>query len=194
METRSMNDQELITRYMQGSEKCIEVLVRRHKSRLFSYIFNQLRDRDLANDVFQDTFMKAIHTIKMGNYKDEGKFINWLTRIAHNLIMDHFRNSQKIPTIANNDEYDIFSTIKIFDKNIEEQIINDQITMDVRRLVDQLPEEQREVVMLRHFSDMSFKDIAETTNCSINTALGRMRYAIMNLRKMVEENRIVLTA
>lgn len=195
MDFRSMNDQELVSHYANGNEECFEVLVFRHKSRLFSYIYHQVRDRELANDIFQDTFVKVIHTLKHGCYNEEGKFLPWIMRIAHNLIIDHYRKCAKIPTINNSkSEFDIFSTLNIFDENAEDKIITDQIHQDLRVLVNKLPKVQKEVLQLRHFSDMSFKEIAENTNVSINTALGRMRYAIINLRKMIEEEKIILTA
>ncbi len=189
-----MNDQELVSQYVNGNEECFEILVRRHKTRLFSYIYHQVRDRELANDIFQDTFVKVINTLKQGCYNEEGKFLPWVMRISHNLIIDHFRKAAKIPTIDNSKtEYDIFSVLNIFDENVEEQIITNQIHHDVRRLVEMLPDEQKEVLKLRHYSDMSFKDIADNTNVSINTALGRMRYAILNLRKLIEDNNIILS-
>lgn len=193
MDFRSLNDQELVSKYANGSEECFEILVRRHKTRLFSYIYHNVRDRELSNDIFQDTFVKVINTLKQGAYNEEGKFLPWIMRIAHNLIIDHYRRLQKIPTVENRDDYDIFSGICSIDENVEEKIIINQIHHDVRKLVELLPDEQKEVLKLRHFSDMSFKDIADTTNVSINTALGRMRYAILNLRKMVEEKNIILT-
>ncbi|MEI7594200.1 MAG: sigma-70 family RNA polymerase sigma factor [Bacteroidota bacterium] len=194
MDFGSMNDQELVSQYVNGNEECFEILVRRHKTRLFSYIYHQVRDRELANDIFQDTFVKVINTLKQGCYNEEGKFLPWVMRISHNLIIDHFRKAAKIPTIDNSKtEYDIFSVLNIFDENVEEQIITNQIHHDVRRLVEMLPDEQKEVLKLRHYSDMSFKDIADNTNVSINTALGRMRYAILNLRKLIEDNNIILS-
>jgi RNA polymerase sigma-70 factor (ECF subfamily) len=153
-----------------------------------------VKDRHLAEDLFQDTFIKVINNLRCGNYNDEGKFLPWVMRIAHNLIIDHFRKSNRIPTIENNDEYDIFNTIKIYDDCIEDKMITEQIHKDVKKLIALLPDEQREVIVMRHFADMSFKEIAEQTNVSINTALGRMRYALINLRRLVKENDIILSS
>lgn len=153
-----------------------------------------VKDKQLADDIFQDTFIKVINTIKAGSYKEEGKFIQWVMRIAHNLIIDFFRKSKRIPVLENkNVDFDIFDTISINDPSVEESIITEQIHKDVRQLIDFLPTEQKEVLYLRHYTEMSFKDIAEQTNVSINTALGRMRYALINLRKLIKEKEIILT-
>jgi RNA polymerase sigma-70 factor (ECF subfamily) len=153
-----------------------------------------VKDRDLAEDLFQDTFIKAIQTIKGGKYNEEGKFLPWIMRIAQNLVIDQFRRAKKMPAVRSDDDHDVFATISHEDKNVEEDIVWNQILGDVRKLIDFLPAEQREVVIMRHYYDMSFKEIAETCNISINTALGRMRYALMNLRKLVEKKDITLTA
>jgi RNA polymerase sigma-70 factor (ECF subfamily) len=154
-----------------------------------------VKDKQLADDIFQDTFIKVINTIKAGSYKEEGKFIQWVMRIAHNLIIDHFRKSKRIPVVDNNhDDYDIFDTIRLKDPSIEERIIRDQIHQDVRNLIEYLPPEQKEVLYMRHYCNMSFKDIAEQTDVSINTALGRMRYALINMRKLIKEKNVILTA
>jgi RNA polymerase sigma-70 factor (ECF subfamily) len=152
-----------------------------------------VKDNELAEDLFQDTFIKVINTIRSGSYKEEGKFIQWVMRIAHNLIIDYFRKSKRIPLIENNNEFDIFDRIRIPVESVEEKLIIDQIHQDVKKLIEYLPSEQKEVLIMRHYNDMSFKDIAEATNVSINTALGRMRYALINLRKLVEEKEIILT-
>jgi RNA polymerase sigma-70 factor (ECF subfamily) len=153
-----------------------------------------VKDKQLADDIFQDTFIKVINTIRAGSYKEEGKFIQWVMRIAHNLIIDHFRKSKRIPVIDNDhDDFDIFDTVRITDDSVEERMIIEQIYKDVRDLIEYLPPEQKEVLMMRHYSDMSFKDIAEQTDVSINTALGRMRYALINLRKLIKEKEIILT-
>ena len=186
-------DQELIDHYLGGNHSSLEKLIQRHKKRVYSYILMVVRDHHLAEDIFQDTFIKVINTLRSGNYKEEGKFIQWVMRIAHNLIIDHFRKNRRIPTIENDSNFDIFETLKVFDNNVEDRMVVDQIHQDVRALIEFLPPEQREVVMLRHYSDMSFKDIAEETNVSINTALGRMRYALINLRKLIEQKEIMLT-
>jgi len=188
------SDAILVKNYISGSEKALEILVLRHKSRVYNFIYSKVLDGDLSEDIFQDTFIKVIRTLKKGTYNEEGKFLPWLMRIAHNLIIDHFRKSNRMPKFESKDkEFDIFSMLKDSGRNAEKQLIVDQISMDVRKLVDELPADQKEVVLMRLYKDMSFKEIAENTNVSINTALGRMRYAIINLRRMVVENKIVLT-
>jgi len=153
-----------------------------------------VKDTHLSEDIFQDTFVKVVNTLRMGTYKEEGKFLQWVMRIAHNLIIDHFRKSKRIPIVENSDDYDIFDSLKILDHSIEEKMVHEQIHSDVRSLIEYLPAEQKEVLIMRHYYDMSFKDIAESTNVSINTALGRMRYALINLRKLIEEKELILTA
>jgi RNA polymerase sigma-70 factor (ECF subfamily) len=194
-------EKELIRYYLNGQEQAFEILLRRHRDRVYNYIYMMVKDADLANDIFQDTFMKVINTLKRGKYNEEGKFLPWTMRIAHNLIIDHFRKSAKMPMVGKKrrsgggeeDEFDIFQVIKLTDLNVEDVIVEEQIHADVRRLVELLPDEQREVVKMRHYMGMSFKDIAESSGVSINTALGRMRYALINLRKMIKENDIMLT-
>ena len=193
MQNGITDDHELVSQYISGNESAFETLLNRHKSKVYTYIYMHVKNKTLAEDIFQDTFYKVITTLRSGNYNEEGKFIHWVTRIAHNLIIDFFRKEKKLNIIENSDEYDIFSFIRIFDENIEQKIIREQIHKDVRKLVARLPKEQKEVVTLRHFADMDFKDIAEQTGVSINTALGRMRYALINMRKMIEENQIILT-
>jgi RNA polymerase sigma factor (sigma-70 family) len=193
MNAQTVTDQELIGRYLAGSQSSLEQLIRRHKNRIFAYILMIVKEKELAEDLFQDTFIKVINTIRSGSYKEEGKFIQWAMRIAHNLIIDHFRKSKRIPTVENRDDYDIFEKVRIPVESIEERIITEQIHKDVKKLIDYLPKEQREVLVMRHYGDMSFKDIAEVTNVSINTALGRMRYALINLRKLVDEKNIILS-
>jgi RNA polymerase sigma-70 factor (ECF subfamily) len=192
MNAHAISDQELIGRYLAGQESALEKLVRRHKNRVFAYILMVVKDKDLAEDLFQDTFIKVINTIRSGQYKEEGKFIQWVMRIAHNLIIDYFRKSKRIPIIENKDEYDIFERVRIRVESVEEILITEQIHQDVKKLIDYLPKEQKEVLLMRHYKDMSFKDIAEVTNVSINTALGRMRYALINLRKLVKEKEVIL--
>jgi len=188
------SDAILVKNYISGSEKALEILVLRHKSRVYNFIYSKVLDGDLSEDIFQDTFIKVIRTLKKGTYNEEGKFLPWLMRIAHNLIIDHFRKSNRMPKFESKDkEFDIFSMLKDTGRNAEKQLIIDQISVDVRRLVDELPVDQKEVVIMRLYKDMSFKEIAENTNVSINTALGRMRYAIINLRRLVVEHKIVLT-
>ncbi|MCX6243817.1 MAG: sigma-70 family RNA polymerase sigma factor [Bacteroidetes bacterium] len=193
MNAQPVTDQELIGRYLAGSQSALESLIRRHKNRVFAYILMIVKEKELAEDLFQDTFIKVINTIRTGSYKEEGKFIQWVMRIAHNLIIDHFRKSKRIPTIENRDDSDIFEKVRIPVESVEERIITEQIHADVKKLIDYLPKEQREVLVMRHYGDMSFKDIAEVTNVSINTALGRMRYALINLRKLVDEKNIILS-
>ena len=193
MNAQAVTDQELIGRYSAGDQSSLEILIRRHKNRIFAYILMIVKEKELAEDLFQDTFIKVINTIRSGSYKEEGKFIQWAMRIAHNLIIDHFRKSKRIPTIENRDDFDIFDKVRIPVESIEERIITEQIHKDVKKLIDYLPKEQREVLVMRHYGDMSFKEIAEQTDVSINTALGRMRYALINLRKLIEQKEIILT-
>jgi len=188
------SDAVLVKNYIYGNERALEILVLRHKSRVYNFIYSKVLDRDLSEDIFQDTFIKVIRTLRKGTYNEEGKFLPWLMRIAHNLIIDHFRKSNRMPKFESRDkEFDIFSMLKDSGRNAEKQLIVDQISADVRKLVEELPEDQKEVVYMRLFKDMSFKEIAENTNVSINTALGRMRYAIINLRRLVVAHNIVLT-
>lgn len=195
MNNAVISDKELISKYLDGNERSLEKLIYRHKRKVYSYIIMVVKDDQLADDIFQDTFIKVINTIRSGSYKEEGKFIQWVMRIAHNLIIDHFRRNKRIPVVNNsNDDFDIFNLVKVTDPSVEEQIIIDQIHNDVRALVDLLPDEQKEVLVMRHYYNMSFKDIAEATDVSINTALGRMRYALINLRKIIREKNLVLSA
>ncbi|MFZ4414563.1 MAG: RNA polymerase sigma factor [Bacteroidales bacterium] len=189
-----LTDNELIAKYLDGNHQMLECLIFRHQKKIFSYILMIVKDKAIAEDIFQDTFIKIINTIRSGFYKEEGKFIQWAMRIAHNLTIDHFRRIKKIPTVENKDEFNIFDTIKVYDESIEEKMITEQIHADVKSLLEMLPDEQKEVIILRHYADMSFKDIAEHTNVSINTALGRMRYALINMRKMMKEKSIQLSA
>ena len=193
MQAHVISDQELIGKYLAGHESALEKLIRRHKSRVFAYILMVVKDKELAEDLFQDTFIKVINTFRSGQYKEEGKFIQWVMRIAHNLIIDYFRKAKRIPLVENRDDFDIFDKVRIPVESIEERLVTEQIHKDVKKLIDYLPKEQKEVLLMRHYSDMSFKDIAEVTNVSINTALGRMRYALINLRKLVEEKEIILS-
>lgn len=193
MKAQVFTDQELVRRYISGQQTALEKLVRRHKNRVFAYILMVVKDKVLAEDLFQDTFIKVINTIRTGQYKEEGKFIQWVMRIAHNLIIDHFRKAKRIPVIENNDEYNIFNKVRIPVESIEEMMITEQIHNDVKKLIEYLPQEQKEVLLMRHYSDMSFKEIAEVTNVSINTALGRMRYALINLRKLVRDHNVILS-
>ena len=185
-------DATLVQQYISGSEKAIEKLINRHQLRIFNYIKSKVLDRDTAEDIFQDTFIKVIKTLKSGVYNEEGKFLPWVMRIAHNLVIDFFRKSNRIPTIENNDEYDLFKFISDTTPNIERILFQDQLVKDLQNLILELPDDQKEVLTMRLYRDMSFKEIAENTNVSINTALGRMRYAIINLRKLAENHQIIL--
>ena len=185
-------DSTLVSDYIQGNEASLEVLIKRHKQRLYSFIYSKVLDRDITEDVFQDTFIKVIRTLKKGNYNEEGKFLPWVMRISHNLVIDHFRKTNRMPSFKNTDEFDIFSIIGDGNLNAEKKIIQEQIYSDVRELVKELPEEQKEVLIMRMYKDMSFKEISENTGVSINTALGRMRYALMNMRKLIEKHKIIL--
>lgn len=195
METHT--DSLLISRYQKGDENAISILISRHQKELFSFIFYKLMDEELANDVFQDTFMKIIVSLKEGRYNDDGKFILWAKRIAHNLIIDHYRLKSKhikvSETTYENEEFSIFDLLKETEENIEERLITNQIYDDLMKMLVFLPENQQEVIKLRFFDGLSFKEIAEQTNTSINTTLGRVRYALINMRKIMEENQIILT-
>ena len=182
----------LVSNYISGSEIALEALITRHKLRVFNFIKSKVLDVDTAEDLFQDTFIKVIKTLKTGTYNEQGKFLPWVMRIAHNLVIDFFRKNNRIPTIENNDEYDVFKFISDNTPNVEKALFQDQIIKDLQKLVHELPEDQKEVLIMRLYRDMSFKEIAENTNVSINTALGRMRYAIINIRKLVEVNQIIL--
>ena len=188
-----INDSILVKNYISGDEKALEILINRHNQRISSFIYSKVLDRDVAEDIFQDTFIKVIKTLKRGNYSEEGKFLPWVMRIAHNLIIDHFRKNKRMPKFEGSDDFNIFSVIKDEKLNVEKQIIKDQIESDLTLLIDELPEDQREVLIMRIYKDMSFKEISENTGVSINTALGRMRYALINLRKIVDRKNIVLT-
>lgn len=192
---RKLRDDDLIALYVEGNDKAFDIVLDRYKDRLFSYIFFIVKDQEMSEDIFQETFIKAIVTIKNGRYTANGKFYNWMTRIAHNLIFDHFRSEKNDNTVScEGSEYDLLNNANLCDDNIETDMINMQIIEDLRRMVERLPQNQREIVMMRFYGDLSFKEIAELTGTSINTALGRMRYAILNLRKMAAENNITLTA
>lgn len=193
MESNQVSDKVLIRQYLNGRETAFEQLLGRYQDRVYSYILYTIKDDVLANDIFQETFMKVIRTLKRGKYNEEGKFLPWVNRIAHNLIIDHFRRNQKFPTTNGGDKFDIFDVISDNRMNIEEQVIKDQILSDVKKLIHHLPDDQKEVLMMRMYFDLSFKEIAEKTNVSINTALGRMRYALINLRKMVDQKKLTLS-
>ncbi|MEQ9187264.1 MAG: sigma-70 family RNA polymerase sigma factor [Cryomorphaceae bacterium] len=190
---RNEDDQVLVGKYLSGDEAAFETLLRRHRERVYGYIRMMVKDGQLAEDIFQDVFVKAVLTMKRGRYNEEGKFLPWVLRIAHNLVIDTFRRNKRYPTVDGGEDFDIFNVIRDDGKNIDQQLIEEQINSDVKRLIDFLPDEQKDVLRMRLYSGMSFKEIAEDTNVSINTALGRMRYALINLRKLIEEHNVVLT-
>lgn len=188
-----LNDKELVESYRNGNVASFELLVERHQNKVFSYILMLVKDRQLADDIFQDTFLKIIRTIKAGAYKEEGKFIQFAMRIAHNLVIDHFRKSNRLPMADSvNNEYSIIDNLKYIDRSVEDEMIEEQVYGDLRKMIELLPEEQKEVLNMRMYADMSFKEIADATNVSINTALGRMRYALINLRKMAKDYNLTL--
>ncbi len=189
-----MTDEQLVVRYAEGENAAFDVLLNRYKSSIHSYIYFIVRNRDLTEDIFQETFVKVIITIKQGRYTENGKFKAWITRIAHNLIIDNFRQERSENTLSNDEvEVDLFNNMKLCDGTIEDDLVRSQVMTDVQKLVRYLPDSQREVLEMRYYQDLSFKEIAELTGVSINTALGRMRYAILNMRRMAEENRIELS-
>ncbi|MGB0366567.1 MAG: sigma-70 family RNA polymerase sigma factor [Flavobacteriaceae bacterium] len=188
------DDATLVQDYINGNERALEMLIKRHKLKIYNFIYSKVFDRDTAEDIFQETFIKVIKTLKRGVYNEEGKFLPWIMRIAHNLVIDFFRKNNRIPTFDNSDEFDIFQLIGDGNPSAEKVMINEQVVEDLQNIIVQLPEDQRDVLNMRLYKDMSFKEIAESTGVSINTALGRMRYAIINLRKIIEENQIILSA
>ncbi len=188
MLSKSLTDVELVRHYTNGNEQAFELLLHRHKRKVWSHIFLMVRDREVTEDLFQDAFIKVVHHLKEGRYNEEGKFLPWVMRIAHNLVIDHFRRNKKMPLVRSTDVYDVFATHSQPGKNVEEQMVNVQIDADVRNLIDRLPPEQKEVVVMRTYLGMSFKEIAEQTDVSINTALGRMRYALINMRKLIKQH------
>lgn len=189
-----IEDSVLVRDYISGDERALEILINRHNQRITSFIYSKVLDRDTTEDIFQDTFIKVIKTLKKGNYSEEGKFLPWVMRIAHNLIIDHFRKNKRMPKFEGSDDFNIFSVIGDDRLNAEKQLIKDQIDSDLSILIDELPDDQRDVLIMRIYKDMSFKEISECTGVSINTALGRMRYALINLRKIIQKNKIVLTS
>ena len=187
-------DNILIQQYLKGDNESFEILLTKYKPRIYSFIYSKIKDRDIADDVFQDTFIKVIQTLKKGAYNEEGRFVSWVMRIAHNLIIDHFRRQQRMPMYDTYDhEQDVFYRLSEPSKNIEDMIIDSQIKSDITALMLELPENQYEVLKMRLFQDMSFKEIAERTNVSINTSLGRMRYGLINLRKLIDERNLTMT-
>ena len=193
MRKELITDAVLVKNYMSGDEGALSILINRHKQRIFSFIYSKVFDRDVAEDIFQDAFIKVIKNLKLGKYNEEGKFLPWVMRISHNLVIDHFRKTNRMPKFDNSGDFNIFSVLGDPTLNAEKQIIKEQVECDLRRLIQELPEDQKEVLVMRMYRDMSFKEISERTGVSINTALGRMRYALINLRKVIGQNNIVLT-
>ncbi|WP_343697444.1 sigma-70 family RNA polymerase sigma factor [Flavobacterium sp.] len=183
----------LVKNYVDGNEAALATLIKRHESKIYGFIYSKIADRDISNDIFQDTFIKVIKTLKSNSYNEEGKFLPWVMRISHNLIVDHFRKTKKMPMYRETEEFSIFSIMSDDSLNIEGRMIVDQVEMDLKRLIEELPDDQKEVLVMRMYQDMSFKEISELTDVSINTALGRMRYALMNLRKIIDKHQIILT-
>ncbi|WP_316633987.1 sigma-70 family RNA polymerase sigma factor [uncultured Flavobacterium sp.] len=183
----------LVKNYVEGNESALGTLIKRHESKIYGFIYSKISDRDISNDIFQDTFIKVIKTLKSNSYNEEGKFLPWVMRISHNLIVDHFRKTKKMPMYRETEEFSIFSIMSDDSLTIEGKMIVDQVEIDLKRLIEELPEDQKEVLVMRMYQDMSFKEISELTDVSINTALGRMRYALMNLRKIIDKHQIILT-
>ncbi len=184
----------MVQAYIKGDDSAIENLINRHRSKVYTYILLTIKNQPLAEDLFQETFIKVIQSLRAGKYRDNGRFLSWVIRIAHNLIIDHFRKEKQMNSVPNDDsEVDLFNSKKLSDDNIEELIVNNQIKTEIRTLINELPDDQKEVVLLRHYGELSFKEIADQTDVSINTALGRMRYALINLRKLIKEKDLSLT-
>lgn len=194
MKSYQLTDAQLIKLYIKGSEEALATIIKRHQHKILAFIYSKINDRDVAEDIFQDTFVKVIKTLKSGKYNEEGKFLPWVIRISHNLVIDYFRRNQRMPKFeAKDKEFDLLTLLSDELPNVESQMIKSQIDNDLTKLIEQLPEDQKEVLYMRLYRDMSFKEIADITDVSINTALGRMRYALINLRKLVKQNNIVLT-
>ncbi len=188
-----ITDAALVSSYIKGDEQALSVLITRHKQKIYSFIYSKVYDKDITEDVFQDTFIKVIKTLKLGKYNEEGKFLPWVMRIAHNLVIDHFRRNNRMPKFQNTGEFSIFSVLSDTTLDAENTIIKEQIECDLRRLIEELPSDQKDVLVMRMYQDMSFKEISDKTGVSINTALGRMRYALINLRKVIDQKNIILT-
>ena len=186
-------DASLVKEYVAGNEDALAKLIKRHESKIYGFIYSKIPDRDITNDIFQDTFIKVIKTLKSNSYNEEGKFLPWVMRISHNLVVDHYRKTKKMPMFRETEEFSIFSIMSDDSLTIENKTISEQVEMDLKKLIEELPADQKEVLVMRMYQDMSFKEISESTGVSINTALGRMRYALMNLRKVIDKHQIVLT-
>jgi RNA polymerase sigma-70 factor (ECF subfamily) len=193
MATTQIPDALLVKNYIDGDENALSILIKKHQSKIYGFIYSKMPDRDVADDIFQDTFIKVIKTLKSNSYNEEGKFLPWVMRISHNLIVDHYRKDKKMPMLRETEEFSIFSILSDNSLNVEGRIITDAIEKDLQKIIQELPSDQKEVLEMRIYQDLSFNEIAELTGVSINTALGRMRYALMNLRKIIEKNNIILT-
>lgn len=193
MTNLKVTDAVLIKKYIGGSEEALSLLIDRHQQRIYSFIYSKVYSKDIAEDIFQDTFIKVIRTLKKGAYNEEGKFLPWVMRIAHNLVIDHFRRNKRMPKFEHNGDFNIFTVLSDSELNAEKQLIREQTESDLQQLIQQLPKDQLEVLVMRMYQDMSFKEIAEKTGVSINTSLGRMRYALINLRKLIQQQEVVLT-
>lgn len=193
MTNTKVTDAVLIRKYIGGNEEALSVLIDRHQQRIYSFIYSKVYSKDIAEDIFQDTFIKVIRTLKKGAYNEEGKFLPWVMRIAHNLVIDHFRRNKRLPKFEHNGDFNIFTVLSDSELNAEKQLIRQQTESDLQQLIEQLPKDQLEVLVMRMYQDMSFKEIAEKTGVSINTSLGRMRYALINLRKFIQQQEVVLT-
>ena len=188
----NISDQELLKKYINGDNKSFEILLNRHKNRVFAFIMSKIKNKDLSEDIFQDTYVKVVNSLQKGKYNEEGKFLPWVMRIAHNLVIDHFRRKKKMQMIRSNNDFDIFDVIKDNKINVDERLIKDQIFNDLNSLIDRLPKDQKEVLKMRYFEELSFKKIAEHFDISINTALGRMRYALINIRALSKKHHVDL--
>ena len=186
----NLSDSELVALYLKGDSKSFEALIQKHNNKIYAFILSKIRNRDLAEDIFQDTFIRVINSLQKGKYNEEGKFLPWVMRIANNLVIDYFRKSKKMRAIAPTDDFDIFDILQDGEKNIEDNLVNNQIHKDLRKLIEHLPEDQKEVLKMRYYSELSFKEISECTGVSTNTALGRMRYALINLRKLIDTHQL----
>ena len=193
MKKNHISDSDLVKSYIEGDERSLEMLIKRHKQRIYNFIYSKVFDRDLTEDIFQDTFIKVIRTLKLGNYNEEGKFVSWVMRIAHNLVIDHFRKNSRIPKFESNNDFDIFSVLKDNEIDVENKMIKDQILIEVKKIINLLPDDQKEVLVYRYYNELSFKEISKKTGVSINTSLGRMRYALINLRNIIKKQNISLT-
>lgn len=193
MKHEHISDAVLVKHYINGDEHSLSILIHRHKQKIYSFIYSKVFDKDITEDIFQDAFIKVIKNLKLGKYNEEGKFLPWVMRISHNLVIDHFRKSNRMPKFDNSGDFNIFSVLGDPAMNAEKRMIKDQVDCDLKRLIEELPEDQKAVLIMRLYKDMSFKEISKKTDVSINTALGRMRYALINLRKIIDEKNIVLT-